>query len=208
MNARRHQRHDALELPPAATHPRRRQIGRLELPEEAVRRFNDLLARIDANAPTVSADQLVTLARWLQAQPQDEAVALLSERLGRAEYLRRMLNDADWEVGEETRERARMLISYLHQVDDLIPDDQPLVGHLDDALLVELAWPAFAGETQDYRDFCRFRTAERPRGTPQERRLAWEAACLAEASLLQQRRLVRARPYVGGDPLPPLLRVV
>jgi uncharacterized membrane protein YkvA (DUF1232 family) len=208
MNTLRHHRPDALELPPAAAHPRRRQIGPLELPDHAVRRFNALLARIDANAPAVSADQLVTLARWLQDQPQDQAVALLSERLGRAEHLRRMLNDADWEVDEETRERARMLISYLQEVDDLIPDDQPLVGHLDDALLVELAWPAFAGETQDYRDFCRFRTAERPRGTPQERRLAWEAACLAEASLLQQRRHVRARPYAGGEPLPPLLRVV
>jgi uncharacterized membrane protein YkvA (DUF1232 family) len=208
MNARPNQRHDALELPPAAAHPRRRQIGPVEIPDEAVQRYNNVLAHMDANAPAVSADQLVTLARWLQDQPQEQAVALLSERLARAEHLRRMLNDSDWEVDEETRERARMLISYLQEVDDLIPDDQPLVGHLDDALLVELAWPAFAGETQDYRDFCRFRTAERPRGTPRERRLAWESACLAEANLLQQRRQVRAHRYAGGQPLQPLLRVV
>jgi len=207
MYTRPNQRHDALALPPAAAQPRRRQIGPVELPEDAIQRFNALLAQMDANAPTVTADQLVTLARWLQDQPQDQAVALLSERLGRAEHLRRMLNDADWEVDEETRERARMLISYLQEVDDLIPDDQPLVGHLDDALLVELAWPAFEAETLDYRDFCRFRTAERPRGTPRERRLAWEAACLAEANLIQQRRQVRAHRYAGGQPLQPLFRV-
>ena len=145
MNRRRHDDHNALRLPPESRDSRRRQVGAIALHEPAVRRFNDLLAQIAPNAPSVSADQLVTLARWLQQQPQDQAVALLSERLGRAEHLRRMLNDSDWDVGVDTRERARMLTSYLNQVDDLIPDDQPLVGHLDDALLVELdrAYPLY-----------------------------------------------------------------
>jgi HPt (histidine-containing phosphotransfer) domain-containing protein len=196
-----------LPLPPASPASRRRQVGPIELRESAVQQFNALLARIAPNAPAVSADQLVTLARWLQDQPREHAVAILSERLARAEHLRRMLNDSDWDVGGETRERARMLISYLQQVDDLIPDTQPLVGHLDDALLVELSWPAFADETLDYGDFCRFRASERPRGTPRERRLAWQAACLAEVALIQQRRQVRARHYVGGEPLQALFRV-
>lgn len=207
MNARLNDDRLELRLPPESTDSRRKFVGPIELRDGAVQRFNALLAQIDANAPTVSADQLVTLARWLQEQPRDRAVALLSERLGRAEQLRRMLNDTDWDVCVDMRERARMLISYLQQVDDLIPDDQPLVGHLDDALLVELAWPAFAGETQDYGDFCHFRSVERPRGNPAERRLAWETACLAEAALLQQRRLVRSRHYAVGAPLPRFIRV-
>lgn len=202
-------RHDdlALPLPPPSSDARRRQLGDLTLEDAAVARFNALLAELSPDAPRVSADQLVTLARWLQAQPPGQAVAILSERLARAEQLRRMLNDGDWDVDADMRERARMLTSYLQQVDDLIPDDQPLVGHLDDALLVELAWPAFRAETLDYDDFCRFRSAERPRGTAAERRLAWENACLAEAALLQQRRDVRARRYAGGQPLPALFRV-
>jgi uncharacterized membrane protein YkvA (DUF1232 family) len=202
-------RHDdlALPLPPPSGDARRRQLGDLTLEDAAVARFNALLAELSPDAPRVSADQLVTLARWLQAQPPGQAVAILSERLARAEQLRRMLNDGDWDVDADMRERARMLTSYLQQVDDLIPDDQPLVGHLDDALLVELAWPAFRAETLDYDDFCRFRSAERPRGTAAERRMAWENACLAEAALLQQRRDVRARRYAGGQPLPALFRV-
>lgn len=207
MNRRRHDDHNALRLPPESRDSRRRQVGAIALGDTAVRRFNDLLAQIAPNAPSVSADQLVTLARWLQQQPQHQAVALLSERLGRAEHLRRMLNDSDWDVGVDTRERARMLISYLQQVDDLIPDDQPLLGQLDDALLVELSWPAFEVETLDYADFCRFRAAERPRGSATERRLAWETACLAEVALLQQRRDVRSRPYAARAPLPDFIRV-
>lgn len=207
MNARLDLDRLELRLPPESADSRRRQVGAIELQEAAVQHFNDLLGQLDARAPHVSADQLVTLARWLQDQPHDLAVAVLSERLARAEQLRRMLNDSDWDVDADTRDRARMLMAYLQQVDDLIPDDQPLVGHLDDALLVELSWPAFAAETTDYDDFCRFRRSERPRGNPLERRLAWENACLAEAALLQQRRQVRSRRYAVGATLPDFIRV-
>lgn len=207
MNARLKDDRLALRLPPESTDSRRRQVGVIALGEGAVQRFNALLSQLDPNAPRVSADQLVTLARWLQEQPREQAVALLSERLARAEQLRRMLNDSDWDVGADTRERARMLISYLQEVDDLIPDDLPLVGHLDDALLVELSWAAFADETLDYGDYCRFRAVERPRGSPHERRLAWETACLAEAALRQQRRQVRNRHYVVAPVLPDRFRV-
>ncbi|TNJ34248.1 YkvA family protein [Arenimonas terrae] len=207
MNARLQDRL-ALHLPPESGDSRRRQVGPVALHDAAVRRFNAVLAQLDPNAPPVSADQVVTLARWLQDQPRDQAVAVLSERLGRAEQLRRMLNDSDWDVCVDTRERARMLISYLQEVNDLIPDDLPLVGHLDDALLVELSWSAFADQAQDYGDYCRYRAAERPRGTPAERRLAWETACLAEAALIQQRRQVRGRHYAMAPALPDRFRIV
>lgn len=197
----------ALRLPPESADPRRRHVGDLVLEDAAVARFNALLAQLDPNAPRVSADQLVTLARWLQAQPREDAVAILAERLRRGEHLRRMLEDEAWELDEDLRERSRMLVNYLREVDDLIPDDLPLLGHLDDALLVELAWPAFRDQSLDYGDFCRFRQQQHPRGSAAEQRLAWENACLAEAALLQQRRDVRARPYAGGQPLPLLFRV-
>jgi len=197
----------ALRLPPESADPRRRQLGDLVIEDPAVERYNALLSELSPQAPHVSADQLATLARWLQGLPGERAEAILSERIGRAECLRRMLDDDDWATDERLRERARRLVAYLYDVDDLIPDDRPLLGHLDDALLVELAWPAFRDEAIDYGDFCRFRSEQRPRGTPAERRLAWETACVAEAALVQQRRDVRARPYAAAAPLPPFFRV-
>jgi hypothetical protein len=197
-----------LTLPLPSLQTRRHQLGDLRLHDDAMAGFNALLAHLDANAPSVSADQLSTLARWLQQQPRHDAIALLSERLTRAEHLRRMLQDDDWELDEDLRARAQQLLSYLRQVDDLIHDDLPLLGQLDDALLVELTWPAFSGESQDYLDFCRFRTVERPGGNARDRRLAWQNACLAQAALAQQRRQVRSRHYAGGQPLQPLFRVL
>lgn len=196
-----------LDLPPAPGEARRRTLGGVTLGDDAVERFNQLLARIAPGAPRICADQLVTLGRWLQSLPAERAQAILAERLTRADQLRAMLEDGDWDVAGDIREHGRLLVGYLREVHDLIPDDQPLLGLLDDALLVDLCWDAFAGEAQDYGDFCRFRDSERPRGTPAERRQAWENACLAEAALIQQRRDVRARRYIGGEPLRPMIRV-
>ncbi len=197
----------ALALPPEAQAGRRRLVGTVALDDPALDGFNALLSHLDPDAPRVSADQLVTLARWLQAQPGDHAEAILAERLARADQLRRMLDDGDWSVDAPTRQRARRLLDYLQLVDDLIPDDQPLVGQLDDALLVELSWHTFRGAAVDYGDYCRFRADRRPGGTAGERVLAWENDCLAQVALLVQRRQVRAHRYAHGGELPERFRV-
>lgn len=197
----------SLPLPAARSENRRRRVGSLTLDDVAIARFNQRIDRIAANAPHIDADQLVTLARWLQAQPEEQRQYLLAEPLQRAEWLNRMLADNDWALDDAMRERARLLVDYLAQQDDLIPDQMPLFGQLDDALLVELVWPTFAGETQDYRDYCRFRIEQQPRGTPDERRLAWEGDVLRQANDMLQRRRISASRYANTGLHQSLFRV-
>jgi hypothetical protein len=106
-----------------------------------------------------------------------------------------MLDDPDWSLPADVAQRGRQLIDYIRNFDDLIPDDLRLIGHLDDALLVELSWSEFAGELQDYLDYRRFCSEGKFRGTASERRTAWESACLAEASAMMHRQEVRERGY-------------
>lgn len=197
----------ALRLPPRAVDGRRRHVDDLPLDDAALADFNTLLASLDPAAPRVDADQLVTLARWLQRQPAADAEAIVGQRLARAATLRRMLADADWSVDAGYAACARMLLDYLQQVDDVIPDDRPVVGQLDDALLVELSWTRFDAAAVDYDDYCRFRATERPRGDAAERVMAWENDCLARAALVLQRRAVRAHRYVEGGGFPERFRV-
>lgn len=197
----------AMPLPVQYRDCRRRRVGGLVLEDAAVAKFNALLSDIAEGAPKISADQLVTLARWLQAQPSGQGLALLAERLTRAQYLRRMLNDIDWELPADLHDRARKLIDYLSQSNDLIPDETPVFGHLDDALLIELSWPTFAGEAQDFQDFCRFRVTHSPRGNAAERRLAWETSVLAQAHDILQRRRTHETSYIHSDDKYRLLRV-
>lgn len=196
-----------LTLPQANLDGRRRNVGIYAIDDPAIAKFNTELAAIKPDARRISADQLASLARWLQSLPSEDAVATVSERMIRGERLRRMLQDREWEVSEALRARAVRLLDYLERSNDLIPDCTPVLGHLDDALLVELAWPAFEDTLADYEDFRRYSARNKSRGSLQERIMQWEAACLAEAALYQHRQDIRARGYLRNEPLQAAIRV-
>lgn len=179
----------------------RDSIGGFQLDATAVARFDRLLHEIHPEARHVDADRIATLGRWLQELPAAQARAVLDERLRRIEQLRAMLDDADWDRREGTCQRVRKLLAYLDQDHDLIPDALPLLGLLDDVILLELAWPALATEAEDYADFCEFRTAAKPDGDGLQRREAWIHDRLEALALFQHQERVNASHYVdGGHP--------
>lgn len=160
--------------------------------------FDHLLHEIHPGARHVDVDRIATLGRWLQELDAVEARAALDERLARIERLRTMLDDPDWDRRDAACLRVHKLLAYLDQDRDLIPDAIPLLGLLDDVLLLELAWPAVATEAEDYLDFCQYRSAEQPHGDGTERREAWVRDRLQALALFQQHARVNARRYAAG----------
>ena len=169
--------------------------------------FNFHLHAVHQQAPSVDKVQIADLAQWLGTLPSETAEATINLRLSRAESLRRMLDDPDWTLPANVVARGRKLLAYLRTLDDLIPDDVPVIGHLDDALLIELSWEEFAGEVQDYVDYCRFCSEGRVRGDASERRTAWESECLAQASEYLHKQTVRERGYARVEPYSQPFRV-
>jgi uncharacterized membrane protein YkvA (DUF1232 family) len=195
-----------LALPVAHADSRPSGVG-LKLTDAAVLAFNYHLHDVHRQAPSVDKVQIADFAQWLETLPAETAEATINLRLSRAESLRRMLDDPDWPLPANVAAHGRKLLAYLRSLDDLIPDDVPVIGHLDDALLIELSWSEFAGDVQDYLDFCRFCREERVRGTAAERRDAWESECLAEASVMLHQHAVRQRGYARQLPYSQPFRV-
>ena len=166
-----------------------------ELRGEAVAQFDALLHELYPDAVRVDADRVRNLCVWLASMPPQAAQDVLDRRLRRIEELRRMLDDDCWDPPDAVRARLAKLMAYLDQDDDLIPDREPLLGKLDDVLLLELAWPAFASEVEDYRDFCAYRTEHDPAGTGDQQRAAWIRDRLAEIQLWQHNMRVNASHY-------------
>ena len=125
----------------------------------------------------------------------------------RAESLRRMINDPDWSLPAELAQRARHWLDHIRRFGESVPLDLPLLSQRDSLVLAEMSWSEFAGEVQDYLDFCRFRSEGSFRGTADEHRLAWESACLAEAGALIHRQEVRERGYSRPSRLSERFRV-
>ena len=179
----------------------RYSVAGFQLDALAVSRFDELLHEIHPDARHVDVDRIASLGRWLQQLPAGEARATLDVRLARIEQLRRMLDDPDWDQREVACARVRKLLAYLDQDADLIPDGIPLLGLLDDVILLELAWPAVATEAEDYQDFCSFRETAQPTGDGVQQREAWVNDRLAELALFQHHNRVNASHYVrSGQP--------
>lgn len=171
----------------------------LAFDQARVAAFDALLHEIHPDARRITPDELAGLAEWLLRLPEAEARMVLGERIARIEELRRMLADRDWDAGAADRARVRKLIGYLDQGEDLIPDRMPLLGLLDDVLLLELAWPAVCDEAEEYRDYCAWRSQARPDGSADQRRAAWVRDRLDELALWRQRTQVRATHYADVD---------
>lgn len=184
----------------------RRHAGSHLLNPEAVAHFDQYVHRINPQAPQIDADRIATLARWLQDLPEAQAWNVLDDRLSRFELLRAMRDDPDWNAGDDSRRRIDALLAYFDHdgSEQLIPSGIPLLGLLDDVLLLELAWPALQIEAEDYRDFCGFRNDEQPQGSGIQQREAWVRARLEALALHRHHARVNASHYAdSGSPSQP-----
>ncbi|HJW46400.1 MAG TPA: YkvA family protein [Lysobacter sp.] len=161
-------------------------FAEIALSGPAVVQFDNLVHELYPDAARVDQTRLQQLAAWLLSLPEDQARMELEARLQRLDDLRGMLDDSAWDSQDAMRMRVNKLLAYIDREDDLIPDSLPLLGRLDDVLLIELAWPVFAEEADEYRDFCNYRQTERPSGTPDEQREAWLRDRLVEIELLRR----------------------
>lgn len=84
-------------------------------------------------------------------------------RLGRLEELVAMVEDQDWQLPKEDISRVINALAYFANTRDLIPDDVPGLGYLDDAVMVDLVARELSSEIKAFRDFCGFREAEAQR---------------------------------------------
>ena len=68
-----------------------------------------------------------------------------------------MMRDDDWELDEQERNPVLSALAYLCDPEDIIPDNIPGIGLLDDAVMIELAFRELRHEIDAYEDFCRYR---------------------------------------------------
>lgn len=189
-----HPTREPLPWPAEQPQGRRRHAGDWTLSDEQVAGFDALLHQVFPRAPRVRPDQIAQLSRWLLSLPPEQAQAVLGERLDRIDELRALLDDPDWDRESPAARRLRNLLDYIDH-DGLIPNHIPLLGRLDDVVLLELAWPALVDEVEDYRDFRDFRDRAHPDGDGNARREQWIHARLDELAWQQQQRRVSESHY-------------
>lgn len=81
----------------------------------------------------------------------------VGDRIPELESLIRMLTDDEWQLPAADRERLLATFVYFADPEDILPDDIPVIGYLDDVIIIELVVRELHHVRTAYDDFCRFR---------------------------------------------------
>ena len=81
----------------------------------------------------------------------------VANRIPQLESLMRMLKDDEWALPAEERERLLATFVYFGDPEDIVPDHIPVIGYLDDVIMIELVVRELHHVYEAYEDFCEFR---------------------------------------------------
>ena len=179
-----------------------------ELEETDLQHFRLIMKEARKAAANLSAEDIVASARELLQQVATVRVPeFIAERLGRLDLMIRMLEDHEWRLPAPETARVLNALAYFRDPEDLIPDQVPGLGFLDDAIMIELVGRELRHEMDAYRDFCDYRERRAPqRGvkakTTDVTRDEWLAERRRELqSRMRRRRRKNAERPGGGPPL-------
>lgn len=130
----------------------------IELSDRDLRHFRRELQRSrDSVSIADDEDILAAASEFIVRLRQSELPDFVTERLTKIETLLAMLTDADWPLEDEERAPVLAALAYACDPEDIIPDEIPGIGLLDDAVMVELVFRELAHQLEAYEDFRRFR---------------------------------------------------
>lgn len=152
----------------------------IELSDKDIERFR--AAQASAEASAKSPPEIVEAAtNLLKAAQIDSLPDFIRQRLEGLDSLIAMLNDEGFALPEEDRKHVVAALVYFVNPQDAIPDHTPVLGYLDDAIMIELCLRELHNEIEAYEDFCDFRQHEA------ERR-GLEPSAVGRADFLESRR--------------------
>ena len=133
----------------------------IELGDADLQHFIDAMQRAQQESKHLSAREVTDAASKLLVDGHKIKLPhFIAERLGKLDSMIAMVNDEGFSLPEEDRQRVLACLTYFANPEDIIPDNVPVLGFLDDAIMIELCVRELKHELDAYDDFCDFRNSE------------------------------------------------
>ena len=155
----------------------------------------------DKHAKSSEAEILGACRLLIEGIGQTSAPDFVRDRVGKLDILINMLEDAEWALSGRDRDRVIRGMAYFAEPDDIIPDKVPVLGFLDDAIMVQLVVSELEHEIDAYQDFCAYRDTRAARGGKNEdaaTRAQWVDARRRALHSRMRRRRSRRRSRGAG----------
>ncbi len=136
----------------------------LEFSDQDLGYFKKLAEEAMKSTQDQAADKIIKNARKLLAKMAEaKGSGYIQARISQLKTLIDMLEDKGWGMKEVGRGRVLAALAYFNNPADIIPDDVPVLGYLDDAIMVELLTRELKPEIEAYGDFVAYRASEAKR---------------------------------------------
>ena len=136
----------------------------IEITDDDLPFFMDAMQRAAQRASGKTAVQILDEAEKTSAIAHDQRMPdFVRSRIDAVQNLVAMARDAGWALADEDRSRVVAALTYFADPEDLIPDNIPVLGFLDDAIMIEVVRRVLQPEIDAYADFCAFRSQEAAR---------------------------------------------
>jgi uncharacterized membrane protein YkvA (DUF1232 family) len=133
----------------------------LEISDSELDHFRDVMHRVRALAAGRPPHDIAAAASAAVARLASGTHSpFVSSRIGKVQALIRMLEDPEWQLPDPERSRVIEGLAYVADCNDLVPDDVPVLGLVDDAIMLELVLRELHHELEGYEEFEAYRQDE------------------------------------------------
>ena len=129
------------------------------LDEQDADYFRALFRKAKKAAANLDPDDILSHAKELVASVRrsKKTPSFVIEAIASIEDLTQIIEDEDYRAPKPIRNQVIAALAYFAEAEDLIPDDIPVLGFLDDAIMIKFVEDEFKHELWAYRKFRKFR---------------------------------------------------
>lgn len=135
-----------------------------DLEDADLRYFRDNMRRARATASEHDTEAILVRADSMVSDISLTTVpAFVLERVAKLRHLIDMVRDEEWALAAPERANVLAALAYFADPHDLIPDAVPVLGYIDDAIMIELVVKELKHEIDAFIDFEKYRSGEKAR---------------------------------------------
>lgn len=119
---------------------------------QALKKSRDAVRHADEAEIIEAVDQVLDEIKSEKPLPD-----FVEKRIPQLESMIRMLRDEEWGLPKSERETLLATFVYFGDPEDILPDHIPVIGFLDDVIMIELTVRELQHVREAYEDFCQYR---------------------------------------------------
>ncbi len=127
-----------------------RELYNLNITQEVTQHFNAVLL----DSKNIDEDNVMSRAKETLSKFQNHGLdEFVVEHMETLEKMMQMLSDERWKTSSSDKKFILSALQYFTQEDDLIPDDIPKIGLLDDCIMIDIVEQKIKEKMQAYKEY-------------------------------------------------------